>query len=47
MQQTLCLLAPADDRSALALPRRPFPGFVGAASDDFTGGALTNAALAT
>jgi hypothetical protein len=34
-----CLLAAADDRSALAMPRRPFRDVVGAASDNFTCGA--------
>jgi hypothetical protein len=33
-----CLLAAADDRSALAMPRRLFRNVVGAASDDFTCG---------
>jgi hypothetical protein len=40
MPQTPCLLAAADDRSALAMPRRPFLDVVSAALDDFTGGAL-------
>ena len=36
---TPCLLAAADDRSALAMPRRPFRNVVGAASDNLTCGA--------
>jgi hypothetical protein len=47
MPQTPCLLAAAADRSALAMPRRSFPGFVGAASEDFNGGALQIAARDT